>query len=479
MKILSNYINGEFVSAINGKTIAVIEPATNIQFATIPDSETDDIQEAVNAAKNAFLHWSNLPNEVREGWLHKLANGIQNRFEEFVEAESKDSGKTLTTAREVDIPRAIYNLHFFAGAAQHFASESHYMPNKGINYTLRKPIGVVGCISPWNLPLYLFSWKIAPALAAGNCVVAKPSDVTPYTAYLLAEVCDEIGFPKGVLNIIFGGVESGRAIVAHPEIKAISFTGSTRAGEDIARTAAPLFKKISLELGGKNPNIIFDDADLNDAVNISIRSSFNNQGQICLCGSRIFVHEKVYDEFKKQFVEATKKLIIGDPNNAETRIGAVVSKAHEEKVLSYIELAKQESGTILCGGEKVNVAGRCENGFFIAPTIIEGLAYGCRTNLEEIFGPVVTLTPFKTEEEVLQMANIVQYGLAASVHTHNLERAHRVAEKLECGIVWINSWLERDLRTPFGGTKSSGVGREGGWEAMRFFTEAKNVFVRY
>lgn len=479
MQKLGNYINGQFSQAGNGKTISVIEPATNIAFASIPDSGTDDVQQAVNAAKEAFPFWSGLQNEVREGWLHKLANGIQNRFEEFVEAETKDSGKPLSTSRAVDIPRAIYNFHFFAGAAQHFASESHYMPNNGINYTLRKPIGVVGCISPWNLPLYLFSWKIAPALAAGNCVVAKPSDVTPYTAYLLAEVCNEISFPKGVLNILHGGIETGKLIVAHSEIKAISFTGSTRAGEDIARTAAPLFKKISLELGGKNPNIIFDDADLNDAVNTSVRSSFNNQGQICLCGSRIFVHEKIYDAFKKQFIEATQQLTIGDPLSPETRIGAIVSKAHEEKVLSYIELAKQEGGVILSGGKKRAVSGRCENGFFIEPTIIENLPYNCRTNTEEIFGPVVTLIPFKTEEDVLQMANAVQYGLSASVWTSDLKRAHRVAEKLECGIVWINSWLNRDLRTPFGGVKNSGVGREGGWEAMRFFTEAKNVFINY
>lgn len=478
MQILNNYINGSF-STTTAKTISVIEPATNKSFAIISDSDNDDIQKAVNAAKSAFASWSNTANEIREMWLHKLADGIQNRFEEFVAAESKDSGKTLATAREVDIPRAIHNFRFFAGAAQHFASESHYTAGKGINYTLRKPIGVVSCISPWNLPLYLFTWKIAPALAAGNCVIAKPSDVTPYTAYLLAEVCNEIGFPKGVLNIIHGGIETGKAIVAHKEIKAISFTGSTRAGEDIARIAAPMFKKISLELGGKNPNIIFDDANLGNAVATSIRSSFNNQGQICLCGSRIFIHESIYESFKNRFVEETLKLKVGDPNNAETRVGAVVSKAHYEKVLSYIELAKQEDGIILVGGNDVKIKGRCENGFFIAPTIIEGLAYNCRTNLEEIFGPVVTLTPFRTEDEVLEMANAVQYGLAASVHTQNLERAHRVAEKLECGIVWINSWLERDLRTPFGGVKNSGVGREGGWEAMRFFTETKNVFIGY
>lgn len=479
MLILENYTGGVFSPSVGGKTIPVVEPATNTPFAVIPDSDSTDIQQAVNAAKEAFFHWSNLPNEVRENWLHTLANGIQNRFDEFAEAETKDSGKPLSTSREVDIPRAIYNFHFFAGAAQHFASESHYMPNNGINYTLRKPIGVVGCISPWNLPLYLFTWKIAPALAAGNCVVAKPSDVTPYTAYLLAKVCDEIGFPKGVLNIVHGGIDTGKTIVAHPEIKAISFTGSTRAGEDIARTAAPLFKKISLELGGKNPNIIFGDADLGEAVSTTVRSSFSNQGQICLCGSRIFIHESIYNTFKERFEEETLKLVTGDPLSPETRVGAVVSEAHEEKILRYISLAKEEGGTVLCGGNKINVAGRCANGFFIAPTIIENLSHDCRTNQEEIFGPIVTLSPFKTEEEVLFMANATQYGLSASVWTSDLKRAHRIAEKIECGIVWVNSWLQRDLRTPFGGVKNSGVGREGGWEAMRFFTEAKNVFIKY
>jgi aminomuconate-semialdehyde/2-hydroxymuconate-6-semialdehyde dehydrogenase len=385
----------------------------------------------------------------------------------------------LSLARRVDIPRSVSNFKFFAGAAQHFASESHYTPNAGINYTLRKPIGVVGCISPWNLPLYLFTWKIAPALAAGNCVIAKPSDVTPYTAFLLAKVCQKIDLPKGVLNIVHGGIETGRLIVAHPKIKAISFTGSTRAGREIGQMAAASFKKVSLELGGKNPNIIFDDADLDEAVKTSVLSSFNNQGQICLCGSRIFVQEKSYEKFRNQFVKLVSVLKVGDPNSEDTRIGSVVSKEHLGKVLSYIKLAEEEGGIILTGGKQIQPEGRCKEGFFIAPTIIEGLSFDCRTNQEEIFGPVVTIMPFKDEEDVLMMANAVEYGLSATLWTNDLKRSHRVADKLECGIVWINSWMIRDLRTPFGGVKSSGVGREGGWEAMRFFTEAKNVFIKY
>jgi aminomuconate-semialdehyde/2-hydroxymuconate-6-semialdehyde dehydrogenase len=479
MEKILNYINKDFVESVHGNFLNVTEPATGIAYAQLQIAELEEINKAIKSAEEAFPSWSAISLEERCNWLWKIAEGIEAEFETFAAAESKDSGKPLSLARRVDIPRSVSNFKFFAGAAQHFASESHYTPNAGINYTLRKPIGVVGCISPWNLPLYLFTWKIAPALAAGNCVIAKPSDVTPYTAFLLANVCQKIGLPKGVLNIVHGGIETGRLIVAHPKIKAISFTGSTRAGREIAQTAAVSFKKVSLELGGKNPNIIFDDADLDEAVNTAVLSSFNNQGQICLCGSRIFVQEKSYEKFRNQFVELVSKLKVGDPNETETRIGAVVSKEHLEKVLSYIKLAEEEGGKILTGGKQVQPEGRCKEGFFIAPTIIEGLSFNCRTNQEEIFGPMVTIMPFKDEEDVLMMANSVEYGLSATLWTNDLKRAHRMAEKLECGIVWVNSWMMRDLRTPFGGVKSSGIGREGGWEAMRFFTEAKNVFIKY
>ncbi|MFN8309246.1 MAG: aldehyde dehydrogenase [Chitinophagales bacterium] len=481
---LQNYINGKLVPPQSGHYIDSVEPATGAVFAQVPGSTADDVQLAYEAARDAFPLWSQTPLEERMMQLLRLADAIEQKMDVLVAAESRDNGKPLKLARAVDIPRAVSNFRFFASAIQHFASESHHMPGVGINYTLRLPIGVVGCISPWNLPLYLFTWKIAPALAAGNCVVAKPSEITPYTAYLLSEICVEIGFPAGVLNIVHGlGNPVGQAIVEHPNIKAISFTGGTETGKRIAATAAPMFKKLSLELGGKNPTIIFDDCDLEETVKQVVTASFSNQGEICLCGSRIFVQKNIYEKFRDAFVARAATLKVGDPNSADTNLGALVSKAHREKVLSYIELAQQEGGKLLLGGaltaaQQQALPERCRNGFFLQPTIIEGLPHHCRTQQEEIFGPVVTLTPFETEEEVLQMANSVQYGLSATIWTENLKRAHRMAEKLESGIVWINCWLVRDLRTPFGGMKASGVGREGGWEALRFFTEAKNVLVK-
>jgi aminomuconate-semialdehyde/2-hydroxymuconate-6-semialdehyde dehydrogenase len=404
---------------------------------------------------------------------------IDENLEALALAETNDNGKPLWLSKEVDIPRASANFRFFATGIMHFAAESHNMEDKAVNYTLRQPIGIVGCISPWNLPLYLFTWKIAPALAAGNCVIAKPSEVTPVTAFLLSKICKEAGLPDGVLNIVHGtGAVTGEAIVKHPDIKAISFTGSTKAGERIASIAAPKFKKLSLELGGKNPNIIFADCDWQQMLFNTIRSSFGNQGQICLCGSRILVEESCYEKFKNDFVDWTKKLTVGDPLVEQSKQGAIVSKVHFDKIMRCIDLAKQEGGKILCGGNSIKLEGRCANGYFIQPTIIEGLNQTCETNQEEIFGPVVTIQSFKTEEEVLQLANATQYGLAASIWTQDISRANRVAAKVESGIIWINCWLLRDLRTPFGGMKNSGVGREGGWEALRFFTEAKNVCIQ-
>ena len=380
----------------------------------------------------------------------------------------------------MDIPRASSNFRFFATGIMHFANESHTMEDKAINYTLRLPIGVVGCISPWNLPLYLFTWKIAPALAAGNCVIAKPSEVTPVTAFLLGKICKEAGLPDGVLNIVHGtGPNCGEAIVKHPDIKAISFTGSTRAGERIAALAAPMFKKLSLELGGKNPNIIFADCDWDKMMKETIRSSFSNQGQICLCGSRILIENSVYEKFKTEFVKKTKHLTVGDPFDDSMKQGAIVSKPHFDKVMQCIETAKAEGGTVLCGGNSIQSGGRCSNGYFIAPTVIEGLGPECKANMEEIFGPVVTLQPFETEEEALRLANTGTYGLAATIWTQDISKAHRAAAKVQSGIIWVNCWLVRDLRTPFGGMKNSGVGREGGWEALKFFTEVKNICIQF
>ncbi len=480
MEFIQNYINGELFPPKSGRYIDNYEPSTGKVYAQIPDSDEEDVSLAVEAARHAFEVWSKLPIETRHDHLIKVSRLIEQRMDEFAIAESKDNGKPFKLAQRVDIPRAVSNFKFYATAIMNWGSESHNMAGKAINYTLRQPLGAVGCISPWNLPLYLFSWKIAPALATGNTVVAKPSEITPYTAYLLSKVCMDAGLPAGVLNIVHGlGPKAGEAIIQHKQIKAISFTGGTKTGAHIASVAAPRFKKLSLELGGKNPNIIFADCNYDLMLKTTINSSFSNQGQICLCGSRIFVESSIYEKFKQDFVAAVDKMVVGDPLDPKTQIGAVVSESHMEKILSYIDLAKQEGGRLLTGGERVRLEGRCENGYFIKPTIFEGLDYQCRTNQEEIFGPVVTITPFHSEDEVLTMANSTEYGLASTMWTENISRAHRMAEKLDSGIVWINCWLLRDLRTPFGGVKNSGVGREGGSEALDFFTEPKNVCIQY
>lgn len=477
MRRISNYINGQLISPKSGAYLDVFDPSTGSVYAQVPDSDLEDVALATDAAEAAFESWANTSVTERSSILTKIADLIEEQLEVLVEAESLDNGKPLSLARKVDIPRASANFRFFAQAITQFSSQSHEMTD-AINYTLRQPLGVVGTISPWNLPLYLFTWKIAPALAAGNCVIAKPSEVTPMTAYLLSKICIEAGLPKGVLNIVHGdGIKVGAEITKHPKVKAISFTGSTRVGAEIAKVAAPIFKKVSLEMGGKNPNIIFADCNYEKMLDTTIRSSFANQGQICLCGSRIFVEKSIYEQFKLDFVERTKKLKVGHPSD-DVQLGAIVSKPHYEKVLSYIQLAKEEGGKVLVGGQAVFPKGY-ENGWYIEPTIIEGLAYDCRTNQEEIFGPVVTISPFETEEEALQMANSTQYGLSTTIWTENISRANHMARKVQAGIVWINTWLLRDLRTPFGGVKSSGVGREGGVEALRFFTESKNVCIQF
>lgn len=479
MLTILNYINGQLVPPASDQWLENPEPATGLTYSLCPDSDAADVETAVQAAQSAFPLWSNMPTEKRAAIMYRIAALIERDNDLLAEAESRDQGKPVWLARQGEIPRARANMHFFAGAIEHFASEAHPMGDHALNYTLRQPIGVVACISPWNLPLYLFTWKIAPALAAGNCVVAKPSEITPMTAYLFAKICIEAGLPPGVLNIVHGlGPKVGAAMVEHPQVKAISFTGGTATGEHIARTAAPKFKKLSLELGGKNPNIVFADADLQEAAKTSVRAAFTNQGEICLCGSRILIERSIYEPFKQAFLNELKTWNVGDPSLDSSKIGALASKAHFEKVLSYIEIARAEGGTILHGGKTANPGGRCAGGWFLEPTVIEGLGADCRTNQEEIFGPVVTLMPFDTEDEALQYANGTGYGLAATLWTNNLKRAHNLAAKLQFGIVWINCWLLRDLRTPFGGAKHSGVGREGGWEALRFFTEAKNVCVK-
>jgi aminomuconate-semialdehyde/2-hydroxymuconate-6-semialdehyde dehydrogenase len=477
---IQNYINGNFHNPIQGDWLDNYNPSNGEVYSQIPNSTSEDVENAYIAAKSAFPSWSQTTLDERSRIMLKISELIEANLDRLAEAESKDNGKPIWLAKAVDIPRASSNFRFFGNAITQFASESHEsVGQQAINYTLRQPIGVVGCISPWNLPLYLFTWKIAPAIAAGNCVVAKPSEVTPMTAYLLGEICNEAGLPKGVLNIVHGlGTTAGQAIIEHPDIKAISFTGGTATGAHIAKVAAPMFKKISLELGGKNPNIIFDDCDYEDMLITTIRSSFGNQGQICLCGSRIFVQDSIYKQFKKDFVNVISKQKVGHPSAPDTKIGALVSKQHLKKVLSYVDIAKAEGGKVLYGGNQITVEGY-ENGYYMEPTIIEVQTDECRVNQEEIFGPVVTIMPFTTEDEVLQMANKVKYGLSATLWTNDLKRTMRMTNHLQAGMVWVNTWLMRDLRTPFGGVKDSGVGREGGFEALRFFTEAKNVCIKY
>ena len=479
MERILNYINGELIAPESGQYLDNYDPSRGQVYGEIPDSDAQDIDLAVKAAQKAFPGWAATPRQERSDMMLKIAQLIDDNHEMLAQAESRDNGKPVKLARRVDIPRASANFRFFATAILHESTEAHRFDNVAMNYTERSPVGVAGCISPWNLPLYLFTWKIAPALAAGNTVVAKPSEITPMTAFLLSKLCIEAGLPNGVLNIVHGlGPKVGQAISEHPDIPLISFTGGTETGKRIAATAAPMFKKLSLELGGKNPNIIFADCDFETAVKTSVMSSFANQGQICLCGSRIFIERSIYEKFREAFVARVKQMKVGDPADESSSLGAVVSKSHMEKVLSYIALAQEEGGIVLAGGNRVELEGELAKGYYLEPTVIEGLSYDCRTNQEEIFGPVVTLTPFDEEDEVLTMANSTAYGLSATVWTENLTRTHRISSGLKSGIVWVNCWLVRDLRTPFGGMKQSGVGREGGWDALQFFTEKKNVCIR-
>lgn len=478
MKRFPHFIGGGFADAADGATLDVFDPATGNVYGQVAAGGKADVDRAADAARDAFPAWADTPAPDRAARLHRIADGIEARLEELARAESVDTGKPISLARSVDIPRAVANLRFFAGALAHFASESHGMENRGFNYTLRQPLGPVGTISPWNLPLYLFTWKVAPALAVGNTVVAKPSEVTPATATMFCEIVQDAGLPAGVVNVVHGeGPAAGEALISHPAIRAISFTGSTATGRHIAEVAGPAFRKLSLEMGGKNPTIVFGDYDRKRGFETIVRSAFANQGQICLCGSRILVEESIYEEFRDAFVERVRQLEPADPLEPETTQGALVSEAHMNKVLGSIERAKGEGGRVLCGGERVKLSGRCAEGWFVRPTVIEGLDAHARSNQEEIFGPVATLLPFRDEEDALRQANATEYGLAGSLWTQDLTRAHRMAHRLETGILWVNCWMVRDLRTPFGGVKQSGLGREGGLEALRFFTEPKNVCI--
>lgn len=476
LKQIKNYIGGEFCNSIGGKFLPNMNPATGQIYSEVADSDEHDVLIAIEAAQKAFPYWMALGVQMRAHFLKKIADKIEEKLELFAQAESTDNGKPLKLARTVDIPRSSQNFRFFAEAIGQFHSEAYPMDQEALSFTLRNPLGVVACISPWNLPLYLFTWKIAPALAAGNTVVAKPSEITPMTAFLLAEICHEIQLPAGVLNIVNGlGHKIGPTLCRHSLVKAISFTGSTQTGRVIAQEVAPYFKKVSLEMGGKNANIIFADADLDAALETTLSSSFANQGQICLCGSRILIEDKIYESFKTKLVAKARSLKVGDPQDPHIDQGAVVSETHFNKIMACIERAKQEGGRVLCGGHSVKPASPCDKGFFIAPTIIEGLGITSKTNQEEIFGPVVTIMPFSSKEEALALANGTSYGLAGSLWSRNTEVIQYFIKNIESGLFWINTWMLRDLRTPFGGVKESGVGREGGVDALKFFTEVKNI----
>lgn len=478
MEKILNYIGGEFVPPLSGKFVENVEPASGRAYNLIPDSDEKDVIKAVTAAKLAFPAWSETPVAERSRILFRMADLIRDDLKNLAESESRDNGKPVSLSSTLDIPRSEANLRFFASAITQFHGESFVSDTHALNYTTSAPLGVVACISPWNLPLYLFTWKVAPALAAGNTVVAKPSEVTPMTAYLFSKIAQKAGLPPGVLNVVHGtGPRVGGPLTTHPEIKAISFTGSTQTGRTIAESTARQFKKLSLEMGGKNANIIFADADFEKALETTVRSTFSNQGQICLCGSRILIEKSIYNKFRDRLVERAKNLKMGDPLDPKTEQGALVSKAHWQKVMACIETAKKEGGKILCGGGPGKMSGHLAQGFYIEPTLIEGLDAFCSTNQEEIFGPVATLMPFENENEAIEMANSTRYGLSASVWTSDVKKAHRVAAKLDSGLVWVNTWMFRDLRTPFGGMKESGIGREGGMEALKFFSETKNICV--
>ena len=476
-----NFINGVFVDAIDGETLTNLNPATGQTIGTIARSKDSDVEEAVKAAASAQEAWSSLDMLERAMWLDRLADGLEARKEELAHRESRDTGKPLALARRVDAQRSIDNFRFFADFARTQEPEVFEMRD-ATNFVHRNPVGTVGLITPWNLPLYLLSWKVAPALLMGNTVVAKPSELTPLTANLMCEVASEIGLPTGVLNVVHGyGPEVGQAILDHPSIRAISFTGGTATGRHVAASAAPMFKKLSLELGGKNATIILDDADLDVAVNGALRAGFTNGGQGCLCGSRILVHASIAEKFTSKFIQLVDEMICGSPEDESTQIGALISQEHMEKVESYIRLGIEEGGNVLSGGtrEMTGQVGPSPEGAFLRPTVIDGLQHTSRTATEEIFGPVVTIHRFESDEEAIEIANSTEYGLAGSIWSNDTDRAHKIAQKIQTGIVWVNTWLHRDLRTPFGGVKNSGLGREGGVWSLGFFSEPLNVCIKH
>ena len=475
---LRNYISGEFIEPETGEWLENFSPATGKIIALVPKSGQTDINMAVESAIQALPSWSALTNVDRANWLDKIADKLETKYEEIAELESKDTGKPISLAREVDAYRSVKNFRFFANMIRNLNEESYEMED-ATNRVIYKPVGVGALITPWNLPLYLLSWKVAPAIGMGNTVVCKPSEMTPLTADLLMKTIDEIGLPKGVVNLVHGdGMGAGSPLVSHENVSLVSFTGGTSTGSIVAKSAASSFKKLSLELGGKNASIIFDDCNLENTVKGVVRSGFLNQGQVCLCGSRILVQEKIYDEFVKKFVSEVQNMKIGDPSDENTKLGALISPEHLSKVEEYIKIAKDEGGTVLTGGYP-NLPKEFKSGNWISPTVIADLDVNSRCSTEEIFGPVVTIHKFSNEKEAIEIANNTRYGLAGSIWTNDLEKANRVAESIHTGMIWINTWLHRDLRVPFGGVKDSGVGREGGKWSLSFFSEAMNICIKH
>ena len=478
MDDLRNYIGGQFLTHSGGQWMDNLEPASGSQICRIPLSNASDVDAAVGAARAAQPAWGALSHSERADWLDRIADALEARYEEIAALESRDTGKPISLAREVDAHRSVSNFRFFAEILREHEEEVFEMAS-ATNYVVNKPVGVGALITPWNLPLYLLSWKVAPAIGMGNTVVCKPSELTPLTADLMMRVIDEVGLPAGVVNLVHGdGAGAGAPLVAHSDVDLVSFTGGTSTGEKVAASAAPAFKKLSLELGGKNASIVFADCDMEATVAGVVRAGFLNQGQVCLCGSRVLVEDSVYAEFQDRFVDAVEEMRIGDPSDESTELGALISEDHLTKVQGYVELAKQEGGSLLTGGTPCLPSG-FEGGNWMAPTVIEGLSPDSRCSTEEIFGPVVTLHRFGSEDEAVAIANNTRYGLAGSVWTSDLGKGRRVSEAIDTGMVWVNTWLHRDLRVPFGGVKDSGVGREGGEWSLGFFSEAMNVCVKH
>lgn len=476
MTTILNYINGTFRESVSGHFLDNICPRTGQAYSRLVDSDAKDIDLAVSAARQAFSSWSRSHPQERAAYLNAIADAIEARLDEFAAAESEDQGKPVRLAKKVDIPRAVANFRFFAGAILHQQESAFQSSHNVFNLTQRSPVGVAGLISPWNLPLYLLTWKIAPALACGNTVVAKPSELTPMTAFLLAEVMDQLKLPAGVCNIVFGrGESAGDALVGHPEVPLISFTGGTHTAKLISQRAAPYQKKLSFELGGKNPALIFADANLDKCLQTSIRSSFLNQGEICLCTSRLLVEEKIVDVFSERFIQLASALKVGDPRDEASFMGPLISAQHLAKVEGMVQRASKAGARILLGGEALKLGGELAQGYYYPPTIIQTQDSTLEIMQEEVFGPVVTITSFRDYDEAIHLANDVRYGLAACIWTNTLDTAHRAARDIEAGLIWVNTWMNRDLRVPFGGSKASGVGREGGRYSLEFYTEEKNI----